>query len=356
MKKVTSYDVASKAGVSRATVSLVLNGSTAVSISPETRSRVLEVAKELNYQPNRAGRMLVRGRTETLGIVVTDPVLLAVDGFIALLLQAVIAKSREDGYRVMIDYIGNDGQKTYRDLINEGAVDGLLVISPRVGDADLLAVVESGFPVVLIGSINHPGEVSSMIQTENAFAEIVDHLTGLGHERIAYVSFGPAGIAAADQRIEYYRTALSTKGLEYDPALVVHAAYSARSGKIATSRLLQESDLAPTAIIAGNDTIAIGVLSAVAETGLGVPEDISVVGFDDLPISTCLLPPLTTVHHDIVQRARSAVETLILRVRGQPTATRQLELPTSLIIRESTGPVRESAYQRAEQDQLSRKR
>ncbi|WP_312366469.1 LacI family DNA-binding transcriptional regulator [Ensifer sp.] len=337
MRKSTSRDVAERAGVSRSTVSLVLSGSTQVSISHETRERVRAAAEALNYQPNRAGRMLVRGDTETLGIIVTDPLLLAVDGFIALLLQAIIARSREGGYRVMIDYVSDDSQRTYRDLMHEGAVDGLLVISPRTKDADLSAVIETGFPVVLVGGIGHPDEFSISLPTRQAIRTLVDHLVALGHKRIAYVSFAPSDIFATHVRVGAYTASLAGHGIPFDPALVVHANYSAASGRDAVMALLEAPGQRPTAIMAGNDTVAIGALRAIAEHGLRVPEDVSVVGFDDLPFAACLNPPLTTIHHDADLRAQLAVQALTRRIRGQTIEDRHLEVPAELVVRSSTG-------------------
>lgn len=341
----TSHDVARLAGVSRATVSMVLNEKTGVSISEATREKVLEAARELNYRPNRAGRMLVRGDTETIGVVVTDPRLLSVDGFVPMVLQAVIGKSQEFGYRVILDYVSEDHGRSYRDLVYARSIDGLIVVNPGVDDQELMQLVESDFPVVLLGSIKHPKECSVNFSTRRAVAQAVAHCVDLGCQRIAHIAFSSAEFVATRARLDAYRAALASHGLEYDSTLTAFGEFSAASGEKAAEMLLGGTTPAPDAILAGNDTIALGVLRTLTRRGIRVPEDCVVIGFDDLPISASLTPSLSSVRHDAVLQGEIAADLLIRQVRRQPLHRRRIAVPTQLIVRESSSRKKPSAPQ-----------
>lgn len=335
-KQANSHDVARRAGVSRATVSMVLNNKPGVSITPATRERVLEAARELNYRPNRAGRMLVRGDTETIGVVVTDPRLLSVDGFVPMVLQAVIGKSQELGYRVILDYVSEGHGRSYRDLVYARSIDGLIIVNPGVEDQQLVELIETDFPIVLLGSIRHPKECSVNFSTRRAVVETVDHCVSLGCRRIAHVAFSSDEFVATRARLAAYQGALASHGIAYDPALTAFGEFSAKSGELATSKMLDALSVPPDAVLAGNDTIALGVLRALSLRGIRVPEDCVVVGFDDLPISASLTPTLTSIHHDAALQGEIAADLLIRQVRGQPIAHRRVAVPTSLIVRESS--------------------
>ncbi len=336
--KVTSHDVARRAGVSRTTVSMVLNRSDAVALSKETRERVLQAASELGYRPNTAARNLARGNTETIGLVISDAAILPNDAFIPQLLHGIGQVNRRHGYHVLLEGLGpGTGDDSYESLAETRRIDGMIVLNPRTDDPGLINLIERDFPVVMIGSIRHPLEYSVNYATGAGIKASVDFLVGLGHRRIGTVSFSQLGFVATDVRLAAMRRALAGHGLPLDDADIEHAAFSAESGHRATLRLLERRpDL--TAVLAGNDTIAIGVISAAVSTGRRVPNDLSVIGFDDLPFAAWLSPALTTVQVDAVSQGAQAAEILIRLLTGQPVENRQVRTSTKFIVRASCAP------------------
>lgn len=336
--KVTSWDVARRAGVSRSTVSMVLNKSNAVVLSEETRKRVTAVAAELGYKPNSAARMLVRGDTETIGVVISDPAILPIDGFVPQLMHGISQFNRERGYNVLLEGVkAIDDANPYESLVESRRIDGLIVLNPQSNDPNLLALIDRNFPVVVVGSVRHPDELSVNFTTRSGIAEAVAHLVSLGHREFGTVPFSPRGLMATDVRLSVLRRELAQHGLKLPESRVECGNFSAESGYNATLRLLGENpDL--TAIIAGNDTIAIGAISAAMKVGRDVPKNLSVVGFDDLPFSGYLNPPLTTIRVDAVMQGVMAADLLFRRLKDIDIDERQIKLPTKFIARCSTAP------------------
>lgn len=338
--KVTSHDVARRAGVSRTTVSMVLNRSDAVILSAETREKVFEAARELGYKPNSVARMLARGNTETIGLVISDPGILRSDAFVPQLLYGISQVNREHGYHVLLEGLeANTGRGTYESLVEARRIDGLVVLNPRTDDPELKALIDREFPVVLAGTIRHPQEYSVNFSTSGGIAQAVELLIGLGHTRIGMVTFSPRGLVATDVRIASLRKALAAHAMTLDDADIEAGNFSSESGYAATGALLaRRPDL--TAIFAGNDTIAIGVISAASSFGFSVPDDLSVVGFDNLPFSGFLMPPLTTIHVDAVAQGNRAADMLIRLLKGETIEHRRITVPTDLIVRKSCAPPR----------------
>jgi LacI family transcriptional regulator len=336
--KVTSHDVAERAGVSRATVSMVLNRSTAVSISQETRERVLQAAAALGYRPNSAARMLVRGNTETIGLVVTEPASLNVDGFVPQLLHGITRVNQRHGYGVLLEVVEkNRAPNAYVDLVRSHRIDGLIVLNPATNDPALHALIEDDYPLVILGSVGHPRERSVNFSTRRAIRKAVDHLVDLGHRRIAHIGFSDVGYIATDVRLAAYQRSLADHGITPDPALVGFAHYSAESGFAAMVALLERADPAPTAVLAGNDTVALGVISAVNAKGLRVPEDVAVIGFDDLPTAAYMRPSLTTIRNPGIEQGEKAAEMLIKIINREEIERPKVVVATELVIRESSG-------------------
>lgn len=337
-RRVTSHDVARRAGVSRATVSMVLNRSDAVVISAETRQRVLEAAAALGYRPNSAARMLVRGDTETIGLVVTDPQVLAVDGFVPQLLYGISQATQESGYRILLEGVEpGAGPHAYGELVEGRRIDGLIVLNPPTDAPQIHALIDRGFPLVLLGSVRHPREHAVNFSTRRAIRRSMDHLAGLGHRAIAHIGFSPPGFVATDARLNSYRESLRAHGIEPDDRLVAYGAFSAESGHRAMRELLDRGGERPTAVLAGNDTIALGALAALTDAGLSVPDDIALVGFDDLPFAALLRPALTTVRNPGVEQGRQAAQLLIRLLKGETVEQRRIALPTELVVRDSCG-------------------
>lgn len=338
--KVTSHDVARAAGVSRTTVSIVLNRSNSAVIGEETRKRVEAAAADLGYRPNSVARMLKSGVTETVGLVVTESRSLTVDGYIPLLFNGVGTVLQRKGYHLLLETLSpTRGKNPYTDLVESRRIDGLLLLSPRRDDTALIELIESDYPIVLLGSIGHPKEVSVDTPSTDGLRAAVDHIVGLGHRKIGTVPFSPPGFVAADMRVAELRGFLAGHNIEIAEDAVIAGDFSAESGFNATMELMsRRPDI--TAIFAGNDTIALGVIGALARLGLSVPKDVSVVGFDDLPFAAYIAPPLTTVRIDAIHQGRRAAEALIQRLKGKPVPDPRQKFTSVFIPRGSTSIVR----------------
>ncbi|WP_299845019.1 LacI family DNA-binding transcriptional regulator [uncultured Paracoccus sp.] len=339
-KSPSSYDVAKLAGVSRSTVSHVLNGSNAVSLSDETKDKVRKAAQILGYRPNSAAVMLKKGTTDTVGLLITETASLRVDGFIPLLHYAIAEVLRREGLSLLLEtFQRREGVNPYNDLVVSRRIDGLLVLSPSASDKDLTDLIDSGFPMVLIGSIGHPKEIAVSSTIVESSLKAAAHVVGLGHRRIGCVPFSKLDFAATEGRLRDLRSALAAQGVAMEESAIVHADFSAESGHAATLALMAaHPDI--TAIFAGNDTIALGVIGALASLGLSVPQDVSVIGFDDLPFAASIAPPLTTVRIEAEAQGRIAAELLVRRLRGVPIEETRVLLPSEFIERGSSAPVR----------------
>lgn len=335
--KVTSHDVARAAGVSRTTVSMVLNGSNAVILSDETRERVKRAAAELGYRVNSAGRMLASGATKTIALIVTNPDLLLIDGFIPPTLHAISREAAAHGYNVLIEGLPPEGdERGYLDLVQARRIDGMIVLNPRSNDPQLAALIEQKFPVVLLGASNAPGAISLGIDDQQAIRDAVTHLAGLGHRAIGHVALSATGTYATDHRIKVLKDTLASQGLMLEDRAIAHADFDAESGRVATHRLL---DTRPglTAIIAGNDTIALGVMRAARERGLALPRDLSIIGYDDLPFAAFLEPPLTTIRTQPVEQGTLATRRLIGLIKGDEAVEAETGLKALFVERGSCG-------------------
>jgi DNA-binding LacI/PurR family transcriptional regulator len=334
--RVTSQQVAQQAGVSRTTVSLILNDAPGVKFPQETKERVLSVAEELGYVPDAAARTLASGKTYTVGLVLCQTEHLKVDSFISQAIYGLNEVCNRHGFRILIesaDDINKVG--TYSSLVHAKKIDGVVVVNARMDDKQLYELVDEGFPTVLIGSVGHPREYSVGHKSKSELA--VKHLLSLGHERIAHITLAPlSDHSVSFERLLSYRRALDDANIGLEDELVRFGNYSAESGFEAMKDLLREKPY-PTAVFAGNDTIAMGVMAAIRQKGLRIPEDIAVVGYDNIPIAAYTFPPLTTVHVSAVEPGRIAGEMLISLLRGEELTERTVRLETELIIRESCG-------------------
>ncbi len=323
-----------RAGVSRSTVSLILNKVPGLKFSEETRARVLQAALELGYVPDAAARTLASGRTGTVGLVVNHAEHLIVDAFIPQVLYSLIKVSRERGFRTLVEApeeVGNPD--AYINLVRAKQIDGLVVINPRLNDEGLRQLAAEGFPLVTLGKVAGGGH---SVSHRTGVREAVQHLINLGHRRIAHITFAPVGYGSSDRRLESYRRTLAGAGLPADPALVRHGSYSAASGFAAMCSLLAEQPY-PTALFAGNDTLALGALAALHEHGLRVPEEVAVVGYDDIPTAAYTAPPLTTVRAPATEQGRLAGEMVLNLIEGHPVGTPRVLLDTELVVRGSCG-------------------
>lgn len=339
-KRVTSSHVAAQAGVSRTTVSFVLNGVPASGISDETRTRVLLAARELGYVPNAAARSLVSGTSQTIALVIPHNEHIRVDAFIPGLLGAINQYCHAQGFRVLLESVEDvTVPGAYLRLVDSRRIDGLIMLNPRQQETPhLLELARRRFPLVLFGS--GPGIDSDIcsISTDNRAAArgATAHLLALGHRRIAHLSFASLDYQVALARWEGYCDALAGYGLAADPDLLVHGDFSAASAYAAARTLLQRP-ARPSALFAGNDIMAFGAMRAIREHGLRIPDDIAVVGFDDMALAEFAAPPLSTVRTDPMVQGALGAEMLLQLIRGGAPAQRHVVMDTELVVRASCG-------------------
>jgi DNA-binding LacI/PurR family transcriptional regulator len=337
-RRATSADVAARAGVSRTTVSFVLNARTDAGISPGTWRRIEEAARDLGYHPHGPARALAGGASLTIGLVLRQSAeQVAADALLAETLWGIAAEARTGGYRVLLEPLSPDGGR-YSDLLLSERVDGLIVSGPRVDDEELAALVADGFPIILQGSLPNVPAPSVDIDNRAGARAAVEHLLGLGHRRIGCITNAPLAYTAAENRLAGYRDALAAAGVAFDADLVAEGAFDAASGHAAMTSLLDRPDQL-TALFVASDIVAFGALRALREAGRRVPADVSVVGFDDIPLARHFDPPLTTIRLPANALGAAAGRALIDRLAGRPTSERTL-LPTELIVRESTAACR----------------
>lgn len=335
-RRATSADVAARAGVSRTTVSFVLNDRRDANITEETRKRVLAAAAELGYHVHGAARALAGGASQTIGLVLRQlPEQVAADALLAETLWGIGEEVHRRGYRVLVEPLPPEGG-SYGGLVRSQRVDGLIVSGPRSDDDELVTLVAEEFPIILQGSLPGLGAPSVDVDNRAGAASAVRHLVGLGHRRIACVTNAPRAYTAAQERLAGYRDALAAGGLEYDEALVVEGGFDATSGLRAMEALLAR-DVPFTAVFVASDVVAFGALRALREAGRRVPDDVSVAGFDDIPLASHFDPPLTTVRLPARALGAAAGHALLERLAGQPGSARVL-LDTELVVRESTAP------------------
>ena len=337
-KRPTSFEVAELAGVSRTTVSFVLNGVDKANISVATQTRVRDAARSLGYVPAAAGRTLASGRTHTLGLFICHAEHLQVDAFIPGALYGLNEVSQKYGFKVIVEAVPDPAQPdAYLELVRAKQVDGLVVLNPRQRDKGLARLVKEDVPLVIIGASELPHAYTVSTGDNSLPAKrLTEHLIDLGHTRIAHISYGGLEYQGADERYQGYKQALAAAGLPYDPALLRTGNYSAASGFAAMTSLLEaRADF--SAVFVSNDTVALGAMAALRQHGRRIPEDVAVVGYDDIPLAAYAAPPLTTVRSPAPQHGRLAGEILINLIRGEPAGKVQVQLELNLIIRESCG-------------------
>lgn len=320
-------DVAALAGVSAMTVSRVLNAPDRV--RAETRARVLAAVRELDYWPNSAARQLVTGRSGVLGVVSIDTTLYGP----ASTLYCIEQTARLSGYTVSIASLSALNRRSIQEAVHRlraQSVDGVVIVAPHESAGDGLRHLPPDLPVVAVDAGEDiPVPVATVDQRAGA-ARATRHLLSLGHETVWHLG-GPVDWIDASGRIEGWRGALEAEGRPVPEPL--RGDWSPRSGYQVGRRLAE--DLSVTAVFVGNDQMALGVLRALREAGRRVPEDVSVVGFDDVPESAYFWPPLTTVRQDFREVGRLAFHLLLDRMAGEDGETRRLVEP-DLVVREST--------------------
>ncbi|GAB4579474.1 MAG: LacI family DNA-binding transcriptional regulator [Anaerolineales bacterium] len=332
-KSVTIYDVAQAAGVSVSTVSRVLNGKT--DVSDDTFQQVQQVIKELGFVSSLAAKGMRSHRTNVIGLIMPDvaslysfEILQGVNRAIAQLHYDLIVYTSGDSFQ-------NDSAEKeayYVSLLNGSVVDGVIVVTPVAANFSTTA------PLVIIDPNNLSPECPAVISTNQVGAmQAMQHLTNLGHRRIGFIT-GRLDLVSANRRLQGYKDGLAVANIPYDEQLIQIGDYSTTSAIPLTHKLLNLPDR-PTAIFASNDMSAMGVYRAAEEAGLRIPEDLSVIGFDNLHDSAFLNPPLTTIDQFISEMGNIAVEMIVKLIKGEALPKHIHKMPTQLVIRKSCRPI-----------------
>ena len=335
-KRITSQDVADLAGVSRTTVSFVLNNVKGMNISSETRLKVVEAAERLGYVPDASAQALASRRAKAIGLVMTrSPHHIATDAFLPQIIGGLMDVVKERKLRLLFESVDVEHQdRAYLELARAKHIDGMILLTPRIDDAGLKKLEQVDIPTVLMGEISGTNLYSVDIDNRLAAQKGVQYLLGLGHTRIACITNAPPNYSAACDRIRGYRDALLSAGVPFDEQLVRYADFDPRSGYEQMNSILL-SGCRFTAIFIASDNVAIGARAALREAGLRVPEDISMLGFDDIPWAQYSDPPLTTIRLPAQKLARTACVVLMDLLQGKEVATRRQILDTELVIRGS---------------------
>lgn len=328
----TIKHVAREAGVSVATVSRVMNESSLV--ADHTRLQVLEVATRLGYVPHSGARSLITNRTSTIGVLLPD----LYGEFFSEVIRGIDQTARRHGYHVLVSSSHAD-QRDIEAILRSmrGRVDGLILMVPEIRVSAAVALLPEDFPLVMVNCSDESGQhdAITVANYDGAYA-MTQHLLAQGHRRIAMITGTPRNLDAAE-RLRGYRSALKDAGIVPDETLELSGDFSETSGFHAAVELARRSSR-PSAVFAANDAMAIGALSAFRDAGMEVPNDIAVVGFDDIPMARFVEPPLSSVHVDISALGACAALRLLDAMR-QPEAhvVRREIMPTTLVVRRSCG-------------------
>jgi len=332
--RATIVDVAKRAGVSTATVSRVINQTD--SVTPETAARVRAAIAELSYRPRSAAQTLASRKTNTIGLFFSG---ISADFFFPLL-HGVEAEAMEEGFGLLISTHGVQAPSAAMSHpLGEHNTDGVVVFVDSLPEEELTRFYQINFPVVLLHRSPPEGlEIPWVtVDNERGARRLIDHLIEVhGYRRIAFLT-GQEGHEDSQLREMGYRESLDSHGVSFDPGLVAAGGFDREQARSAVENWLAE-DLEFDAIFAGDDEAAIGVLAALDSAGKRVPQDIAVVGFDDVALARYLNPPLTTVRAPIEQVGREAIRQLVRLIRGQRVEPLVL-LPTELVVRQSCGCV-----------------
>jgi LacI family transcriptional regulator len=337
-KRVTALDVAKTAGVSRTTVSFVLNNVEGMRISDETRKRVLKVAAELNYYPDATARRMAKGKTSIIGFVLRqEPDKAYADLFLPEVMRGISDVANEKGYHVLFAPIPPDeNNKGFHKLIHERQADGLIISGPLAEDEELVQLYEDGAPIVLMGKLANANIPHVDVDNIESAKMAVSQLIKLGHKQIAMVTNASRKYTSCRDRLEGYKVALEEASIPFNEKYVVIGDRTPESGHHAMQSLLNISPR-PTALFIASDTVALGCMNALYQNRIRVPEDVAIVGFDDIPLSKFIAPPLSTIRLPAYGLGWGAANLLVQWLEEKQIPTHEVILETELIVRESCG-------------------
>lgn len=329
-------DIAKLSGVSRSTVSRVINNDP--NVRESTRRRVQEVIRKMNFQPNLAARTLAAGHARVIGLVIPMGVAtMFTDPYFPMLIKGISTACNANDYSVMLWLAEPEYERrTINQVLHNGMIEGVVVASVLMDDPIIQALIHSKMPFVLIG--RHPTNPNvSYVDVDNRASsrQLMEHLIGQGYRRIATIT-GAQNMIAGSDRLLGYMDALTQNGIPIDMEMIAPGNFTEEGGYAAMQRILPHS---PQAVFVASDTMALGALRAIQQAGLRVPEDIAVAGFDDMPFAARLDPPLTTVRQPVQETGVRAAETLFDLLAEPDLSPIHAVIPTQLLVRASSNPV-----------------
>lgn len=333
--EITIIDVANEAGVSYSTVSRVVNNKSYV--KPETREKVVQAMTRLGYQANLQARSLAGGRSNVIGLLLVD----LTTQYVGEILRGVDDVLAANQYELMLytTHRRKTKESAYANMMARGLADGLLIILPREPEAYVESLRQRNFPYVLIDQFGiDEADLSVTAANHQGGYEATQHLINLGHRQIGIIT-GWMDMVSARHRLNGYKAALADYNIPLDDSLIFEGDFTQAKGFYGANTLL-DLPKPPTAIFASNDVTALGVIEAIRSRNLRVPEDVSVVGFDDIPMAAILSPQLTTVRQPLTEMGLLATQLLLNKIQKPEETQASIILPTDLIIRNSTAPVR----------------
>lgn len=336
-KPVTIRDVARAAGVHPGTVSRALNEQTRALVNPKTAERVIRAAQELGYRPNPIARGLKTNRSHTVGVLIPD----LTNPLFPPIIRGIEDRLQNVGYTLLTVNTDNDAERerSHLEALVARQVDGLISATARLDVAVLAEVAASGVPVVLVNRSLEDGSLPAVtVDDRRGLALAVEHVVALGHKRIGHIA-GPQNVSTGHRRHLGFLEAMRAAGLPApEQRITFCGAYSEAQGATACEELLDREPQI-TAIIAANDRLAIGCYDALYARGLSCPEDLSIVGFNDMPLVDRLRPPLTTVRVPQREIGSVAADLLLASLTDGSLAKDQILLDPALIVRGSTRPL-----------------
>ena len=333
VKMATIKDVAQSAGVSIATVSRVLNGSS--SVKPATKAAIQRAIEKLNYHPNALARGLQKKQSKTIGVLFPD----ATSYYFAEIIRGINNSVQQAGYKIMVSsaHDATDEANTFMSLWKSQQVSGLIVMMPSTRNVNIFTSSQRNIPLILLNTaITDGADITIKIDNYSGALEITRHLINHGHKAIGFIHGAPNN-HDSEERYRGYCDALKLADLTTSPYWEFHGNFTENSGYRAVISLLNHPEK-PSAIFAANDSMAIGAIEAIRQFSLKVPQDIAIVGFDDISTAQYINPPLTTMNVPVLEMGEQAGNHLIgLLENRRQTSTQNITVPTHLVVRESCG-------------------
>ena len=343
-KTKTIRDIARLSGFSRSTVSLVLNDSPR--ISDKTRQKVVAVMEKVGYQPNVLARRLAERKSRMIGVLIPQTSHVLSDFYFSEAISGISDVLMTSGYKLMLQVATPEfkTQKMYQNLFTEKYIDGMLILGALVDEPMVMELRDSGYPLLLVNSTCT--NVSSVIaDNQKGASQVVDHLVRLGHKSIGIIKGLENVTTGADRSIGFAK-AMNRNLLPIHEEWVAYGTFSEESGYVCMQQILGQRRL-PTALFIANDMMAIGAMRAIRQHGLSIPDDIAIVGGDDIKLCSYIDPTLTTIHQDMYEIGALAASELISNIQKDESTVIHKLVPTELVVRKSCGFGREDLQNRS---------